>query len=368
MSSGAILLFLGREGIDRWVRIDGGRVAESGADSTPPPANGEAVLPVTAVVPGEEVALHWLDVPAGLAPAQAAAAARLMATELSAEAAERTHVAVGPEAEGRADRCVALVSAGRMADWLRICREAGFEPETILPEPLLLPVPSEGIARFDRGDIADYRAEKLAFTMEGDLAALLLNGGAIHEIGTEALETGFAEAVASPAVNLRQGSFARRARWKIDWKHVRRLALLAVLLVLATFAIQFAAMLRYTYAADAAETEAQRIAAAALPSGISPSADPVRQLEALLRQAKGPETSFSIAATGLFQALRSVPDVQLSALTFDSGALRASVLAESPTSVAALVARIEAAGFVADAGPLSSRNGQQVAELTVRMP
>ena len=50
-------------------------------------------------VPGERVAIHWLELAEGLAPAQAAAAARLMLADASAEPLADMHVAVGrPEA------------------------------------------------------------------------------------------------------------------------------------------------------------------------------------------------------------------------------------------------------------------------------
>ena len=69
-----------------------------------------------AAVPGDEVAIHWLDLAEGLAPAQAAAAARLMLADASAAPLADMHVAVGRRENGLTP--VALVPNARMAAWL----------------------------------------------------------------------------------------------------------------------------------------------------------------------------------------------------------------------------------------------------------
>ena len=370
MSAATLVLFLGREAdIDGWYRLEGGRVVARGSSIeglTAPAGTDGTSARVAAVVPGEQVSLHWLEIPSGLSPAQASAAARLMAADLSAEPPELTHVAVGAAVEGSPARCVAIASSERMADWLRRCQEVGLEPHTILPEPLLLPALETGVARLEKDGIVLYRGCSQAFAAEPDLAALIIDGGAVQDIDAETLESRLAPAIAEPAVNLRQGPFARRKHWKTDWKLVRRLALIAALFLLATLAIQLASILRYTYAADEAEAEAMQAAAAVLPGDASP-VNPQRQLEALLAERRGAETGFSALLSSLFSGLRAVPDVQLASITYDArGGLRATVLADNPGSIAALVQRLDAAGLAAEAGTLSARNGRQAAELTVR--
>src|SRR5918997_2933049 len=110
-----LLLFAGGgEGeIEGWLLLQGGNVAARGrgAERLPPLADPETQerVRVALIVPGDEVTVHWLELPGGLAPAQAVAAARLMASEVSAQPLGDMHVAVGPEMEGSALRCVALV-------------------------------------------------------------------------------------------------------------------------------------------------------------------------------------------------------------------------------------------------------------------
>jgi general secretion pathway protein L len=360
----ALLLFLGRHGgIDGWLRLeDGAVVARGPGDALPPTGAGETVA---AVVPGDAVTLHWIELPAGLAPAQAAAAARLMAAEFSAEALPQMHVAVGREVEAGL-RCVALASVPAMAEWLGRLQAAGVDPDLMLPEPLLLQPPEEGVRRYDRAGLSLYRGPTEALAMEPATAGLILAGREPATIDRNAFEGGLAEAVARPLVDLRQGAFARRRQWKMDARLVRRLALLGVAILFVTLAIQFAAILRYTFAADALEAEARRAAAAALPrnAGVT---DASAELGERLSELRGGGVGFSAIAAALFGAVRETANAEVSAIVFNpDGSLRATVQADAPATLAALGERIEAEGFAVRSGALRSGGGRQVADLTMR--
>jgi general secretion pathway protein L len=361
----ALLLFLGAdEGFAGWLRLEGGVVSARGPGLDGLPAT-EGGLPIVAVVPGEAVTLHWIELPAGLAPAQAAAAARLMAAELSAQPIGEMHVAVGREAGG--PRCTAIVPAAAMADWLERLAAAGFDPDLMVPEALLLPEPAEAIVRYDRGDMALYRGPALGFATEPELAALLLGEKAAIMLDGDAFEAGLSEALADPEVDLRQGPFARRRQWTLEWGVVRRLALLAAAILFVTLAIQIASILRYTFAADALEAETRRVAAAALPR--SPAInDASGDLEARLSELRGGGAGYGAIAATLFDAVRATPNAELSALTFSpDGSMRATVQADTPATLAALSARIEAGGFTVEAGVPRGGGGRQVSDLMVRV-
>ncbi|HEU0133737.1 MAG TPA: type II secretion system protein GspL, partial [Allosphingosinicella sp.] len=121
-----MILFLDRVGgIESWIRLAAGEVAARG-DGLDGVAEHRSA-PVTAVVPGEEVTLHWLDIPAGLSQAQAAGAARLMAAELSAQPIGDLHVAVGAGSGDGVRRCVGLVPLETMRGWLSDLEGSGFE-------------------------------------------------------------------------------------------------------------------------------------------------------------------------------------------------------------------------------------------------
>jgi general secretion pathway protein L len=369
-ASDALLIFLDRHNeFEGWLHLREGVVAARGAEfeTMPPLADPETgdTLRIIAVVPGDAVSLHWLEVPAGLAPAQAAAAARLMAADVSAQPVSDMHVAVGPEADGEAARAVALVPAITMAGWIGRLQAQGLDPDVVLPEPLLLPRPDEGFIRHDRGPLPLFRGRSDAFSIEPELAELVLADADILTLDSDQFEAGIGEAVAHPPVNLRQGAFAKRRRWKLEWKLIRRLASLALGILLVTLAIQVVSILRYTYAADALEVEANRVAARALPRVTVTNAP--TQLERRLTELGGGGAGYSDIAASVFAAVRDTPNVELTGLIFDpTGSLRATVQADSPSTLSAFQERISASGFTVEAGPLRTGGGRPVAELTVR--
>jgi general secretion pathway protein L len=367
----ALLIFLDEHmEIEGWLQLAGGRVIARGREPEQMPAvaepeDGEAIFQV-AVVPGHAVTLHWLVVPAGLAPAQAAAAARLMAAEVSAQPLDDMHIAVGPEAGDRAERAVALVPALVMAGWLASLARRGVDPDLILAEPLLLPAPEEGFVRYDRSGRPLFRGAFEAFSIEPELAEVIVDGAPVTVIGHEDYEAGLAAAIAAPAVNLRQGAFAKRRRWTIDWPSVRRLALLLAGILLATLAIQLALILRYTYAADRLETEARQVAGTAV-AGAATAADPRARLIQRLADLRGAGAGYASITSALFAAINGVPNVELASLSYDrDGSLRATVQADSPATLTLLQERIAAGGFTAEVGPPRMGGGRQIAEITVR--
>ena len=367
----ALLIFLdGNDGFEGWLRLRDGAVVGRGAELEGLPdlvdAETGAAVRVAAAVPGDAVTVHWLEVPAGLAPAQAGAAARLMAAEVSAQPVSDMHVAVGPEAEGDLLRAVALVPALTMAGWIGRLQARGLDPDVVIPEPLLLQPPAEGLVRHDRGSIPLYRGPTEAFSVEPGLAEIIIGKAPVETIDAGRFEAGLAAAVAAPPVDLRQGAFAKRRRWAIEWPWVRRMAMLGAAILLVTLAIQIAAILRYTYAADALEAETAAVAAAALP-GLGQVSDPSAALERRLSELGGGGAGYSALAAAMFGAVQATPNVQLTAMTFDrDGSLRATVQGDMPATFSSLEQRIEAAGFEAELGAIRSGGGQPTAEMTVR--
>ena len=189
-------------------------------------------------VPGTEVAIHWLDLAGDLTPAQAAAAARLMLAEASAEPLSEMHVAAGRRENGLT--AVALAPVARMNAWI------ADDPDLIVPEPFLLRPPAEGLAR--RG--LDHRGVAAAFSVEPELAALLVGDSAVEEVDEAVFAAGLRDALAEPVVNLRQGVFAKRRQWKVDTGRTRRLALLVAALLAVSLIVQLAAIMRYARDAD----------------------------------------------------------------------------------------------------------------------
>ena len=217
MSADTLLVFLdAHREAEGWLRLTDGAVASRGPglEGIPAPASeadGEA-LRVAAVVPGETVSLHWLEVPMGLAPAQAAAAAGIAAADVSSQPLGDMHVAVGPENADEETRAVAIVPALAMANWIGRLQAEALDPDVMVSEPLLLHAPDEGFVRFDRGALPLWRGRSDAFAIEPGLAEIVLAGAPVAAIDQAAFEAGLADALADPAVNLRQGAFAKRRR------------------------------------------------------------------------------------------------------------------------------------------------------------
>lgn len=366
----ALLIFIDQTAeVAGWLRLAGMDVAArgTGLEGLPDladPATG-AVLRLAAVVPGEAVALHWLGVPAGLTPAQAIAAARLVAAEVSLQPLADMHVAVGAENAEGSLRPVALVPALVMAGWIGRLQAAGLDPDVVIPEPLLLAPPPDGFARYDRGGTPIYRGQADAFSVEPDLAELVVAEAPVHEIADEAFEGGLAAAIADPVVNLRQGAFAKRRRWRIEWPLLRRLAGLAAALLLVTLAIQTVLIFRYTFEADRLEAERTQVAAAALP-GIS-AANAADRLSGRLADLGGGGAGYSALAARLFAAVQATPGASLIALAYEpDGSLRATVQGDTGAAIVLLQQQLSAGGVSALAGPERNAGGRPTADITVR--
>ena len=365
MSEGGFLLLFMADGLSPprgWLRLRDDAVVARGAGAVPAlPAGDAGDERIVLIVPGEDVVLHWIELPA-LAPAQAIAAARLMAGEVSATPIDRLHVALG--AQAGETRAMALVAPERMAGWLAQAQMLGLDPDAILPEPLLLLPPDDGVAVWARDDMQLVRGAGVAMAAEPGLVALLVEQPIVLDDAT--VEAGLGTALAAPALNLRQGAFARRRRWRIDWPLVRRLAVLGGLILLAILAVQVVLILRYGLAADRLEREVAGIARTALPR-VATVDDPPAQLAGRLADLRGAGAGFGATAAAVFASVRDTANVELSALSFDeTGALRITATAADAADIAALARRIEATGFTVDSGDVRPGGGRQIAEIVVR--
>jgi general secretion pathway protein L len=361
----ALLLFMSRDGgIEGWIRLAEGAIAARGAGIEGVDAHRSA--PIVAVVPGESVTLRWLEFPAGLSPAQAAGAARLMVSELSAQPVGELHVAVGRNLPDAAPRCVGLVPIEAMRGWLDGLEGAGFDADRILPETLLVQAPAEGLATWDSGLIRLYRGPEEAFAAEPELGDLLLGGRLAVPVEPDSFAAGLSDALDKAPLDLRQGLFGRRRDWRVAPARARRLTMLTAALLLISLAVQVMLIARYIFAADAADSETQRIAAAALPRGAR-LAEPQAALIQRLSELRGGGAGFRATAGTLFEAVKATPNVELTSLAFaPDGLLRATVQADSPAAIEALRQRVEAGGFAAEAGVPRSGGSRPVAELMVR--
>lgn len=339
-----------------WLRLDGDSVVARGAGWP------VADAPVIAVVPGESVVLHWVELPP-LAPAQALAAARLLAVDVSAAPLDQLHVALGTvEADGR--RPLALVDRAMMAEWLTRLALAGINNVALVPLPLLLPLPAEGVTLLAEDGLWTVRGAGLGFTAEAGLAEMMLGAMPRQTIDKADFVAGLGGRLAALPLDLRQGQFAEQSPSRLDGTRVRRLALLAGAALALWLANDVAGLLRNSLAADRAEVELADAARAALPRGTTLT-DPRGQVAARLARLGG--GGFAGVAAPLVGAVRDRPGMALQSLRYtpDAG-LVAVVAVPAATDGAALAQAVAAAGLSATPGPARAMDGATLVDLTVR--
>jgi general secretion pathway protein L len=347
-----------------WLRlVNGVAVARgTGAADIPLFADATESESVVLVVPGVDVILHWVDLPS-LAPAQALAAARLLAADVSATPIDRLHVALGGASAGSM-RCMAVADAEQVARWIAAGQALGLDPDHILPEPLLILPPDEGARCWEKGGLHLLRGDRLALAAEPALAALAVEGVTeATDLGD--VELGLAAVMAALPVDLRQGSFAKRRRWRLDRARMRRLAMVAGGILLATLMVQGVLVLRYKLDADRLDRETEAIALRVLPRG-DHLANPSAQLAGRLAELRGGGLGFSATAALFIGAVRDTPNIEVGSLIFDrTGTLRVTVLAPNAADLGALARRIEARRLVVESGEVRSGGGRQIMEMVV---
>lgn len=291
-------------------------------------------------VPGTDVTIRWLEL-AATTGAQARAAARFALADQLAATSTGLHLAVDEDTEETL-RLVAAVDAERMRRWLQRLAANGIRPDVLIPSPLLLRAPSDGLVTAPRGTDVDVRGVREAFTASPDMLALIRGDRAERQLAPTEAERVRLDASEMPLVNLLQGDFAA-SREAADPARLRRLAgwlAAAALLFLVAILVDG---LRHRQAADEARAE---IAALAEASGI-PVAGPDTAIQSLRIAAaeRGVGGGMQAATSALFVAVRSAPGITIETLEWRGGRLSASLAIAAGSSADLLRPSIEAAGF-----------------------
>lgn len=356
------LLFLPENRPRWWLRLgdDGSTRRGEGWPDAPDPATPCELI---AVVPGDRVTLHWVDLPP-LAPAQTAAAARLLATDVSATPIDFTHVAIG-DSRGDLRRPLALVDAMLMAAWLDEMASAGVDPDRMLPATLLLLPPQTGVAVVADGDIWLVRGSDRAFAAEADLATMLIGDTPITPATADDWTAGLTAALAIAGLDLRQGRFARPRRWRIDTNHLRRVAILALAILGTLVATSATLFLRHDLAAGGAERDLADAARVALPRDTVIS-QPRAQVAARLASLGG-GSSFTTLAAPLLAAMRDRPGVALDGLNYaPSTGVVAVLIAPDAGDRAGVAAALASAGVAARLGPPRDDGARVLVDVVVQ--
>lgn len=349
-----------------WRRLEDGRETARGDDLVGIEPPGEAVTEderVVAIAPAGDVKVDIAELP-GLAPAQARAAARLLASENSIAPLDSLHVAVGEDEAD--DRLIATVDRVRMEDWLARTQALGYDPDAIIPLGLLLPPPDEGFVKGELFGRTVLRSRSSAFLDDDMLSPLIVGDAPVTVLDNGEAEAAMLPALAEPPLNLRQGVFAKKKRWAIDWALVRRLALLGLGCALLLLVTNIALILKYENAADAMEARTAALAARAVPNA---GGDPVGALNERLAANRGGGAGFAATSAAIFTAVRNTPNIELTAFDFGTdGSLKITIAAPSTADFTAFQRQLESYGFDGTATTPQTVAGRQIVDMTVRLP
>jgi general secretion pathway protein L len=317
---------------------------------------------VVAVVPAQDVTVGHVALP-DLSEPQAQAAARLMMADKSASALDRLHVAVG-KADRAGDRPIVAMDRATLAVFLADMATQGHDPDAVIAAPMLLARPEAGFVRGDFGNDVILRGPDSAFADDPVLTPLL-TGGNVTTLDRKTLEQGLVDAVANPEVDLRQGIFAKRRAWGVDWIRLRRMGWLALAIAVASLLFHVVQLVRLNGAADRTEANNMVAARAALPPGTTVN-NPVLQVQEQLNSLRGPGGGMLPLAAAVASAVSATPNLELTSLIFDGGGtLRITARAPTPTDQMVFEAKLKEFGLTPASGPTMVDQGQQIRDYTV---
>jgi general secretion pathway protein L len=230
-----------------------------------------------------------------------------------------------------------------MHDWLQRCAAIGVVPDVMVPDHLLLPAPT---AADDMSVVADgdrwlARSATLSFSAEAALARQLLEPRQLHvDADADRLDRVLAQgAAAGPAaLNLMQFEFAPAATARATPGR-RRLAMLALAVLLSPAVLVAAQSLRYELAASSLDRQTREIAALIGPAAVAGAG----MVAAPAAQAR--------ARNVLFEAISRSPGLRLQALRYSAGAvLEADVVHATADQLQPFGDALLQSGFVVEAG------------------
>lgn len=361
------------DGGSQWMDAEG-----AAHDGLPmPPVSGT----LTVLVPGEDVLLLELPRMAG-SVRQVAQALPFAIEEQLVQPVEEQHVAWSP-AHDAARLYVGVATRERLDGWLQRLRDAGLEPDVLLPEPLALPWRSNRPALLAEGDRIVLRlgeARALSGTA-GEIAALAgqigppgdpagvevwqvqesaspLPAHALHHI-EHALQALAAQAL-PPVLNLLQGDYVPRRRSGGARRAWRRAAGLAAATLLLCFLQAVVDRQKLAGKVAAQRDEMAQLYRSAVPGAVA-ATDPSRQLQSVLAArglGRGEDVMDMLARAA--PALAGGARVTLESVDYRERRLELVVQAADVVGLDGLRQRLVAAGLSAEiAGTTAGTQGVQ---------
>ena len=363
-----VLLPPGPETPPVWYRVAQGRIVRRGRGTqwlppedaeAPDAAVGNAML----VLPPDATTLHWIACP-GMTPRQGAAAARIMALEASIGEPDLLHAAVAANDDPEAPHIAAVASRSAMTHWMEWAKTHGIAQASFVPSALLLPEPEDGFVRAPIGAVDVVRGRDTAFDGNDAHAPLIIGEGHIARLPSENVDEALLRALETPPLDLRQGSFARRAPAMFDAARWRRMGVMIGLILLLALLVSVITIIRLN--AEAARLDAQAVA---LAQSVDPGIEDASTADArttVMLAARGGRGGFTGMMAGLMSAMQANPNVVLTSVNQgDDGALRVQLAANQAEEINDVLIAIQEAGWRISANAVQERGARLVADITM---
>jgi general secretion pathway protein L len=196
--------------------------------------------------------------------------------------------------------------------------------------------------------------------------ALVEPGEEVEVLSTKAVHQRLAWLVRTLPLNLRTGRFARRRLLLLDWRRLRELAALALLIPLLGLAMGLAMLIRLDRDSARLEAETARLTSAAIGQQVTAAAA-AAALDARIGTTPGASGSPFPPLAALYQQIQLVPGVTAVSVTYrPDGTLAASLAATRVEDINRLLLNLQRLGYTVTATTRPGTSGQMIADLTLR--
>lgn len=294
--------------------------------------------PATMLVPTEQVLLLAVDLPLS-SRARRLEALPFAIEDRIADSIDAVHLAIGAEIAPRR-YLVAVVRHEVMAAWVERAQAAGLARAAMVPDALALPVPAEGAWSVDldghravvrAGDGTGFACAAAmlmpAWQAAGRPPATAYGAPLPAEmmLGEAALQPEpLARRLLSPALDLRQGAYARRRAGSNIW---RRIAWIVAIGAVAHTGIALADTVMLTMLANRRAAETQELLATMAP-GTPVTGDLATTAANLLPAGGGVPQTFLPLLTRISSALAPIGGISARAIEFQGSSLTMDVDAQ----------------------------------------
>jgi general secretion pathway protein L len=351
-----------------WLRVVDGQIVQRGrGPNWRHPAeeaeNDDVEGRVLLVLPPHVTTLHWIACP-GMTLRQGAAAARLMALEASIGATGQLHASALESGAAEEPHIVAVASDSAMAHWVDWCEDHGVPRASLVPAPLLLPVPDDGFVRGRVGPTDVVRGRDTAFDGNEPAAPLILGDAPVNQLQLGDVESSLISALYAPPLDLRQGAFARSKARLFEADRLRRLGALLGLIIIVALLVTVVKIVKLNLEASSLDDKTVTLAKGVDPS-ISDAAEAQQKITARLAM-RGGSGGFTGVMAGLMSAMRSSPTVVLTSVNQGAdGAFRVQLAGARAEDINEVLITLQEAGWRISANAVQQQGGRLVADIMV---